>query len=100
MLHKFSRVRGFHLHALDGEVGHVDDFLFDARSWTLKYLVVDTSNWIGGKLVLVSPGVVSGVDVEKQRIDVTLTREQIKGSPSIDNADIALAETLPTIWVM
>jgi hypothetical protein len=32
MLHKTSKVRGFHLHAADGNIGHVDDFLFD-ESW-------------------------------------------------------------------
>ena len=29
MLHKFSKVKGFHIHAVDGEIGHVDDFLLD-----------------------------------------------------------------------
>ena len=52
MLHKTSRLKGFHLHATDGEIGHVDDFLVDP-AWKVAYLVVDTSNWIGGKSVLV-----------------------------------------------
>ena len=54
MLHKTSRLKGFHLHASDGEIGHVDDFLVDP-AWKVAYLVVDTSNWVGGKSVLVSP---------------------------------------------
>jgi hypothetical protein len=100
MLHKFSKVRGFHIHALDGEIGHVDDFLFDESTWGLRYLVVDTANWLGGKLVLVSPQVIAGVDAENERLDVSLTKDQIEHSKSIDSADIAMAETLPTIWVM
>jgi len=100
MLHKFSKVRGFHIHAIDGEIGHVDDFLLDETSWALRYLVVDTSNWIGGKQVLVSPQVVAGVDAERERIEISLTRDQIEHSKSIDTADIALDEMLPTIWVM
>ena len=99
MLHKFSKVRGFHIHAVDGEIGHVDDFLLD-DSWGLRYLVVDTSNWIGGRRVLVSPQVVSGLDPERERIEVALTKDQIEHSKSIDTADIALDEVLPTIWVM
>jgi Ni,Fe-hydrogenase III large subunit len=99
MLHKFSKVRGFHIHALDGEIGHVDDMLVD-DAWALRYLVVDTTNWIGGKRVLVSPQVVSGVDRERERIDVSMTRDQIEHSKSIETADIALDEMLPTIWVM
>ena len=43
---------------------------------------------------------VADVDVDHQRINVTLTRDAIEHSQSIDSADIALAETLPTIWIM
>jgi Ni,Fe-hydrogenase III large subunit len=100
VLHKFSKIHGFHVHALDGEIGHVDDFLLDESTLALRYLVVDTTNWIGGKRVLVSPQVITGVDAETRRIDVSLTRDQIKHSKSIETADIALDEVLPTIWVM
>ena len=100
MLHKFSKVKGFHIHAVDGEIGHVDDFLLDESTWGLRYLVVDTSNWIGGKQVLVAPQVIAGLDPERERIDVTLTRTQIEQSKSLDTADVPLDEVLPTIWVM
>ena len=40
--------------ALDGEIGHVSDFLVDEGTWTVRYLVIDTSNWIGGRSVLIS----------------------------------------------
>jgi len=99
MLHKFSKVKGFHIHAIDGEIGHVDDFLLD-DNWGLRYLVVDTANWIGGKRVLVSPRVVSGLDSEKERIELSMTKDQIEHSRSLETADIALDEVLPTIWVM
>jgi hypothetical protein len=100
MLHKFSKIRGFHIHAMNGEIGHVDDFLLDESTWALRYLVVDTSNWIGGKRVLVSPQVITRLDPERERIDVSLTREQIEHSKSLDTADVPLDEVLPTIWVM
>ena len=99
MLHKTSRLKGFHLHATDGEIGHVDDFLVDP-SWKVAYLVVDTSNWVGGKSVLVSPTAITNIDVEKQEIRVRLTRKEIEKSPSIDTADIELIETLPLVLIM
>ena len=52
MLHKTTYMRGFHIQATDGGIGHVDDFLVDER-WNVRYLVVDTSNWIGGKSVII-----------------------------------------------
>ena len=100
MLHKTSRMAGYHLIADDGEVGHVDDFLVDEGTWAVRYLVVDTSNWIGGRSVLISVALVSGVDSSSRTIRVRLTRAQLKDSPSIDKADIDLDETLPSIWIL
>jgi hypothetical protein len=99
MLHKTSRLKGFHLHATDGEIGHVDDFLVDP-SWNVAYLVVDTSNWVGGKSVLVSPSAIVKIDVETQEIRVRLTRAEIEHSPSVDTADIELIETLPPVLIL
>ena len=99
MLHKASRLKGFRLHASDGEIGHVDDFLVDP-SWKVAYMVVDTSNWVGGKSVLVSPAAIVNVDVEKHEIRVRLTRKEIETSPSVDTADIELIETLPPVLIL
>jgi len=100
MLHKVSKLRGFHLLATDGEIGHVDDVLIDERTWTVRYLVVDTSNWIGGRSVLISPATIGSVDSVHKAIQVALTREAIKNSPSVDAADIDPAETIPTVWII
>jgi PRC-barrel domain len=100
LLHKTSRMSGYHLMADDGEVGHVDDFLVDETTWGVRYLVVDTSNWIGGRSVLISAGVVTSVDSSSRKIRVHLTRDQVEHSPSIDVADIDLDETLPSVWIL
>jgi hypothetical protein len=77
----------------------VDDFLVDP-SWKVAYMVVDTSNWVGGRSVLVSPTAIANVDVEKKEIRVRLTRKEIEKSPSIDTADIELIETLPPVLIL
>jgi hypothetical protein len=77
----------------------VDDFLVDT-SWKVAYLVVDTSNFVGGKSVLVSPSAIAKVDAEAQEIRVKLSRTEIQQSPSVDTADIELIETLPPILIM
>ena len=96
MLHKTSYVSGFHIHATDGEVGHVDNFLFD-ESWTIRQLVVDISNWIGGKLVLIPREAIVKIDSPEKTIHVRLSREEVKNSPSVDTAEIELIETLPPV---
>jgi hypothetical protein len=100
MLHKATKVRGFHVHATDGEIGHVDDFLIDEQGSAVRYLVVDTSNWIGGKSVLISPAQVEVIDSPKEEIRVRLTRDQIEKSPSLDTAQIELIETMPSVFIL
>src|SRR5688572_15841532 len=99
MLHKTNRMLGYHLVATDGEIGHVDDFLVD-ENWNVRYLVVDTSNWIGGKSVLISTATLERVDSPEKRINVKMSREQIQRSPSVELADIELIETLPPVLLM
>ena len=99
MLHKTSYVHGFHLVGTDGEIGHVDDFLFD-DDWNLRYLVVDTSNWIGGPSVLISPDIVTGGDSPDKKIYVTVSRQEIAKGKPVDSADIELIETLPPFVII
>lgn len=100
MLHGTSKMRGFHIVATDGEIGHVDDFLIDASGWTVRYLVVDTSNWIGGKSVLISSAAIASVDSPHKEIRVGLTRAEIERSRSVETAEIELIETLPSVWIL
>ena len=54
-LRSIEAVTGYHIHASDGEIGHVEDFLVEDADWSIHYLVVDTKNWWPGKKVLISP---------------------------------------------
>jgi hypothetical protein len=100
MLHKAQKMVGYHIVAKDGEIGHVDELLFDDTNWAVRYLVVDTSNWVGGKSVLISANTIDELDSPNQRIHVQLTRDQIKNGPSVDDAQIELVETQPAIWII
>jgi hypothetical protein len=99
MVHRSEKIRGFHLHATDGVIGHVDELLFD-EAWAIRYLVVDTSNWIGGRTVLVSTDLVTRIAPAEREIHVSISRAVVQAGPSIDAADIPLAERLPSIWIM
>ena len=77
-------VTGYHIQATDGDVGHVEDFLVDDRSWAIRYMVVDTANWWPGKKVLVAPAWIEQVDWDQSKVRVAVTRAQIKESPEYD----------------
>jgi sporulation protein YlmC with PRC-barrel domain len=100
VLHKTSELRGYHILATDGEIGHVQDFLIDEAGRTLRYLVVDTSNWLGGKSVLIAVTALERIDSPAKKIHVNLTREAIERGPAVQTADIDPAETLPALWIM
>ena len=74
----------YHIAAVDGDIGHVEDFLMDEKTWSIHYLVVDTRNWWFGKRVLVSSEWITNVDWNEALLHVNLTREQIKSSPEYD----------------
>lgn len=95
MLHRLSRLRGAKIHAADGEIGHIDDVLVDERTNAVQYFVVDTSNWIGGKWVALAPSTIRTIDWGKLRVDVDLTRDQIKSGPRLDTLDVPPAEAWP-----
>ena len=74
-------VSGRHIEAIDGQIGHVDDFIIDDDNWAIRYLVVDTQNWWPGKKVLVSPKWIERVSWSESKVFVNLSRESIKHSP-------------------
>lgn len=77
-------VTGYHIHATNGQIGHVDDFIIDDESWAIRYIVVDTRNWLPGKRVLVSPHWIRKVIWLTSEVYVNLQREIIKDSPEFD----------------
>jgi hypothetical protein len=84
MLTNATFLKGLAIHALDGELGTVEQFYFDDETWTIRYLVVNTGGWLSGREVLISPISVLRVDWEKKRVDVALTKKQVENSPNID----------------
>jgi hypothetical protein len=61
-LRSIATVTGYHIHAADGEIGHVEDFLVDDASWGIRYITVNTRNWWPGERVLISPRSVWEID--------------------------------------
>lgn len=77
--------RGFQLRAIDKDLGSVDDFYFDHRTWTVRYLVIDTGNWLPGRKVLIGPEAIQPIPVDEMVIPVNLTSTAIEDSPGIES---------------
>ena len=84
MLHNIKELYGNKLAASDGDIGHVEDFYFDDKTWAVRYLVANTGTWLSGRQVLLSPHAFNRWDRDNKSLRVNLTRKQIENSPSID----------------
>jgi hypothetical protein len=94
MLFAVSGLMGCVVHAKDGEVGAVKDFLFDDRTWTIRWMAVEAGSWLPGRrVVFVHPSAVAPLTLpptpalpmmgqgEALSLAVNLTRAQIEVGP-------------------
>jgi hypothetical protein len=85
-LRSCNAVEGYNVHATDGEIGHVQGYLVDERSWAIHYVIVNTSNWWLGHQVLVAPEWIDDVSWLYSKVNVNLRRDEIAHSPAFDPA--------------
>jgi len=80
-LRSVDAVIGYHIHASDGEIGHVEDFLLQEADWSIHFLVVDTKNWWPAKKVLISPKLVRKINWAAEMVKLSVSRQRVKDSP-------------------
>ncbi len=85
-------VSGRSVEAFDGEIGHVDDFVVDDESWSIRYLILSTRNWWPGKKVLISTQWIERISWEESKVFVNLTREAIKQAPEYTDKSVLTRE--------
>jgi hypothetical protein len=83
-LRSAAAVSGYHIHALDGEIGHVEDFFVEDADWSIHYFLVDTKNWWPGKKVLISPRSAKTIDWAHKLVNLNVVRQKVKDSPAYD----------------
>jgi hypothetical protein len=71
----------YYVHATDGDLGHVNGFLLEERTWAIRYLIVNTSNWWLGHEVVIAPGWIKEVNWADSTVSVQLSRHSIKTAP-------------------
>lgn len=85
-LRSLREVMGYHIHAQDGSLGHVEDFLIGLPQFDIHYLVIDTRPWIFGRCVLAPIAQVTGIRWREREVNVGLSAQLIQASPPIDLA--------------
>lgn len=85
MFNSVSHVTTAHVQAVDGDIGPVEDVLFDDSGWVIRYLLVDAGRWLAERQVLISPYSVKQPVGRDRVIDVALTRRLVRSSPARDS---------------
>jgi sporulation protein YlmC with PRC-barrel domain len=85
-LRSAEAVSGYHIHASDGEIGHLSDLVIEDTDWSIHYLIVDTSNWWLGQKVLISPRSAKDIRWTEQLISLDVDRQKVRDSPPYDPA--------------
>jgi hypothetical protein len=84
MLRSLKDLERFKVSATDGDIGSVENFLLEDESWTIRYLVVDTFEFLDGRHVLISPISFRQVEWATRRFHLALTMAKIEHCPSTD----------------
>ena len=81
-LRSAMEVSGYRIHATDGEIGHVNNFILDTDAWTITTLVVDVkNNLIGGKKVLIDNSHIQAVQWYNAEVFLDMKTAAIESSP-------------------
>jgi hypothetical protein len=85
-LRSTNELIGYNIQAADQKVGHIEDFIIDDKSWTIRYIVVDTRNWLPGKKVLMAPDWIGLIEWSASKIHTVLSGDQVKNCPEFDSS--------------
>lgn len=84
-LRSFKEVQGYHIRALNGKLGHIDDIIVDDKDLQIVYLIVDTSNWLPwSKKVLLAISWLEEISYLDQEVSINLHTETIKNAPEFN----------------
>ena len=83
-LRSVREVSGYYIQATDDSIGHVEDFFAEENDWRIRYLLVDTRNWLPGRQVLIGADWIDRIDWAENEVFVKVNREKVQNSPEYD----------------
>jgi len=87
-LRSSTELIGCDIRASDGVIGHVEDLIVDDQDWIVRYLQVDTKNWLPGKRILLQTMRIDHISWGEQSVAVILPRQAIESAPAYDPSQL------------
>jgi sporulation protein YlmC with PRC-barrel domain len=85
-LRSAKQIIGYLIHASDGEIGHVKDFIVDLENGFIAFVLVDTRNLLAGRKIALSTEKILHIEWSDMEIYVNVSRGFIIESPEFDLA--------------
>ena len=79
-LRSCNTVMKYHIHATDGDIGHLEGLLVDDENWAIRYILVQTSHWWHGHQVIIPPHEIDQISWPDSKVFVNLTREALRNA--------------------
>jgi sporulation protein YlmC with PRC-barrel domain len=82
-LRSSAEVIGCGIEAIDGSIGKVADLVVDDETWAITDVLVDSRQWLPGRLLLISPDVIERIDWPEKKVHLRLARGDILRAPEV-----------------
>jgi hypothetical protein len=86
-LRSFREIKGYHIAAVDGDIGHIEDLIVNTQVWKIQYVIIDTRNWLPGKHIIIAHDWLDSFDWSKQQASILLKRDVIEHGPEFDPSE-------------
>lgn len=83
-LRRMEPIKGITVQATDGPIGNFVDFIFEDRTWIVRYLVVEAWPLLPGRRSLIATSALQEPDWANRLFPVDLEKEKMKQAPPMD----------------
>ncbi len=91
-------IEGYHIETLDGELGHLRDFIIDDETWHIEYLVIEMHSWFNRKKVLIARKHIKEIQWATSKVLVDVTSDVLEKSKPYDESALFQQETVDTVF--
>jgi uncharacterized protein YrrD len=85
-LRSTNAIEGYHIETVDGELGHLMDFIIDDETWHIEYLVIEMHNWLTRKKVLIARKYIKEIQWATSKVLVDVTHDVLENSEAYDES--------------
>lgn len=80
MFQNIKFLQDLKLSAHDGEIGSVNGFMVDDKTWVIGVLIAETGHWYAGKEILIPTAEIARISYEESKVYVDLALAELKAT--------------------